>query len=272
MKKNILGIKIDDVNIPQIVEIAEDWLKKSGKSLQKIYTDRSRSAQGKHYIVTPNPEILVMAQKDMELKKIIDEADLAIPDGQGLKLSGDIVCNSPGVDVLEALVKLSADLGATVGFLGGEVGVAEKTAERLQKKYKNLKIVFAESGGRINLDGQSLISTRQSNSPSAQTSTGLRPDFAPSRIPSMDILFVAFGPPKQEKWIYKNLDKLPVKVVMGVGGSFDYISGQIPRAPVSIRKLGFEWLFRLMVQPWRIKRQLALFEYIWLLTKAKLKD
>ena len=88
----------------------------------------------------------------------------------------------------------------------------------------------------------------------------------------MDILFVAFGFPKQEQWIAENLDKIPVKVAMGVGGAFDYISGNVPRSPVFIRKLGLEWLFRLIIQPWRLKRQLALFKFIYLVLREKLKS
>jgi len=86
----------------------------------------------------------------------------------------------------------------------------------------------------------------------------------------IDILFVAFGSPKQEEWITKNLETLPVHVVMGVGGAFDFVSGAVSRAPVWIRKIGLEWLFRLAVEPWRIKRQLALIEFILLVLKEKL--
>jgi N-acetylglucosaminyldiphosphoundecaprenol N-acetyl-beta-D-mannosaminyltransferase len=89
---------------------------------------------------------------------------------------------------------------------------------------------------------------------------------------SIDILFVALGAPKQEFWINKNLDKIPVKVAIGVGGAFDYISGKTPRAPTFIRSVGLEWLFRLVVQPWRIKRQLALIEFIRLVVKEKLSQ
>lgn len=88
---------------------------------------------------------------------------------------------------------------------------------------------------------------------------------------AIDILFVAFGAPKQEMWISKNLNKIPVKIAIGVGGAFDYISGKTLRAPGFIRNIGLEWLFRLIAQPWRIKRQLALLEFIWLVIKEKLK-
>lgn len=230
MKKSILGVKIDDINIDESLKIVGKWL--DGKT--------------KRYIVTPNPEIVVMAQKDEELKKIINNADLAVPDGVGLKLSGDIVCNIPGTELMEALIKMASENGFTTGFLGGRDEIAVKASERLQKKYPKLKISFAQSGGEIDKDGG--------------TSTIYH-------LPSTNLLFVAFGPPKQEKWIAKNLKKLDVKVAMGVGGAFDYFSGKVPRAPRWIRDLGFEWLFRLIIQPWRIRRQLALLKFLWLLSR-----
>ncbi len=219
----MLGVKIDDVTIDEVVELVGKWLKGSGK----------------HCIVTPNPEIVVMAQKDKELKNIINNADLAIPDGVGLKLSGDIENTTPGIDVMEQLVKMASEKGATTGLLGGREGIAERAANCLRKKYPKLKISFVSE--------------------------------EPRKIPATDILFVAFGAPKQEYWIAANLDKIPVKVAMGIGGSFDYISGKIPRASVWVRSIGFEWLFRLIIQPWRIKRQLSLMKFVWLLTKQALK-
>lgn len=236
MKKDILGIKIDDINMDQALEKVSGWLSKPGK----------------HYIVTPNPEIIVMAQKDKELKKILNSADLAIPDGTGLQLATDIVCNTPGIDFMENLIKVSHDRGFTIGFLGGRDRVAEKTAERLRSRYPKLKITFAESGGEVDSNGN----------PIQTTSFAKRANY---KLPTTDLLFVALVPPKQEKWIAKNLPKLNVKVAMGVGGSFDFIAGKVPRAPKFIRNFGLEWLFRLAVQPWRIKRQLALIKYMLLL-------
>lgn len=225
MKKDILGVKIDDINMDEAVKVVSKWLEDGGK----------------HYITTPNPEIVVMAQKDIKLRESINNADLVIPDGIGLGLTGDIVCNIPGVDLMEELIKKAQDLGLTIGLLGGRDSVAKKVGERLQKKYPKLKISFAESGGEITKDGVMSVNYK---------------------LPVADLLFVAFGPPKQEKWIAKNLNKIDVKIAMGVGGSFDYLSGEVPRAPVWIRGLGFEWLFRLIIQPWRIKRQLALIKYL----------
>lgn len=214
MKKVIFGVKIDDVNMDEAVSKVHVWLQ--GKA--------------KKYIVTPNPEFIMTAQDDPEFKKILNKADLSIPDGVGLKLSGRIKNTIPGTDLMERLIALAAEKGFVVGLLGGMNGVAEQAAERLQKKYPRLKI--------------------DSSSP--------------------DLLFVAFGHPKQEKWIAKNLSRFPVKVAMGVGGAFDYISGQVPRAPIRLRRIGLEWLFRLLLQPWRIKRQLKLLTFVWFCVKLKL--
>lgn len=224
MKKEVLGVKIDDINMEESLEIVENWLSK----------------ENKHYIVTPNPEFIVAAQKDKLFQSILNNADLSIADGVGLKLSGKVKNIIPGIDLMEQLVKMAADCGFTTGFLGGREEIAKKVGECLKKKYPKLKVSFAESGGEVSQDGQSQN----------------------IKIPATDLLFVAFGPVKQEKWIANNLEKIPVKIAMGVGGSFDYLSGQIPRAPAWVRNLGFEWLFRLIVEPIRIKRQLALIKYL----------
>lgn len=229
MKVNVIGVKIDDVSMDEVINLVDGWLKKDGS----------------HYIVTPNPEFLMTAQKDEEFKLILNNADLAIPDGVGLKLAG-VKNTIAGVDLMEKLVKLSEEKAFTIGLLGGSDRVAELCVERLKKKYPGLKISFADSGGEVDNEGRLLKSLR---------------------IPNLDLLFVAFGHPKQEFWISENLNKIPVKVAMGVGGAFDYISGKVPRAPIWIRKLGMEWFFRLIIQPWRIKRQVNLLRYIWLLTK-----
>ncbi len=247
MKKEVLGIKIHDISSSEAVETIFGWLKKGGPASTTPVSTRSiRGGQRgeKHYVVTANPEIIMMAQKDTELKSIINNADLVVPDGVGLKLTTDIVCYTPGVDLMEEIIKSSLDYGFTIGLLGGDKGIAEKTADCLRKKYPKVKISFVGDGGKINQDGQMIPSTTN------------------YQLPTTDLLFVAFGPPKQEKWISKNLKELPVKVAMGVGGSFDFLSGSVPRAPKFIRKLGLEWLFRLIIQPWRIKRQLALIKYL----------
>lgn len=174
MKKDILGIKVDDINIDEALKTVESWLSKPDK----------------HYIVTPNPEIVVMAQQDGELATIINHADLAIPDGAGLKLSGDIVCTTPGIDLMEDLIKLAAEKGFTTAFLGGRDQVAKQTAERLIKKYPKLKVTFTESGGEIGLDGKARgpVSS-QPHSMSSLANRSLRAlNGAPRSLPPLALL------------------------------------------------------------------------------------
>lgn len=234
MKVNILGVKVDDLSLTDALALVEKWIQEPSK----------------HYIVTPNPEFIVAAQKDRRFRKILNDADLSIPDGVGLKLSGKVKHIFSGTDFMEKLVALASEKGFTVGFLGGRDEVASKTAECLMSRYPNLEVSFANGDIKIDKDGRELESSGKNQELSKKKS---------------DILFVAFGHIKQEKWIANYLNKIPVKIAMGVGGAFDYLSGSIPRAPKRIRDLGLEWLFRLLIQPWRIKRQLALLRYLWLI-------
>lgn len=235
MKADILGIKIDDISMDEAVERVRGWLSKGGK----------------YYIVTPNPEIIVAAQADDGYKRILSEADLSIPDGVGLRLFGGVKNRVTGADLAEELINLSCDKGYAIGFLGGRDGIAKRTKECLERQYQTISIEFAESGGRFDSEGNSLSEKKLT-------------------IPPLDILFVGLGQGKQEKWIAKNKNLFPVKVFMVVGGTLDYLSGSVPRAPKFMRRLGLEWLFRLILEPWRIKRQLSLLEYIWLLTRERI--
>ncbi|PIY71687.1 glycosyltransferase [Candidatus Roizmanbacteria bacterium CG_4_10_14_0_8_um_filter_33_9] len=221
-KISILNTYISNVTLDYGLEEVEKWLKGGVK---------------KYKIFTPNPEIVVLGQKDGPFEKIINSADLALPDGSGLVWASKLL-GTPlkeriaGVDFVQRLCGICEQEGFTIGLIGGRVGVAVKTAECLQKMCPKLKITLVESWDpEISADKISELHTK------------------------IDLLFVAYGQGKQEKWIAENLPKIPVKVAMGVGGAFDYISGTVPRAPKFMRDYGFEWLFRLVVQPWRIKRQ-----------------
>lgn len=241
-KKNILGVGITNATKKEILE----YVIKSLENFKK-----------KLFLVTPNPEFLVLANKNLEFKNILNRAELASADGVGVLLASKILGKQlkerfAGVDLVESLCKEIVRKPITVGFLGGRSGVAEKTVECLQKKYPGLKVVFA--------------SEEWSNDNSGRLSHVAE---APS-INNIDILFVAFGAPKQEFWINDNLGKIPVKIAIGVGGAFDYISGRVKRAPVWVQKIGLEWLYRLISEPWRIKRQLSLLKFIWLVFREKL--
>jgi N-acetylglucosaminyldiphosphoundecaprenol N-acetyl-beta-D-mannosaminyltransferase len=228
----LLGVGFTDANKDEVLEYIVTGLQKQSE---------------KYYIVTPNPELLVIASSNSEYKKTLNQAKLALPDGIGVMLAGKLL-GKPlrerihGVDLVEMLCKEVSKKPITVGFLGAGPNVAVKTAECLREKYPDLKISFTE--------------TEWKNE---------------KKYPETDILFVAFGSPKQEIWIAENLNILPAKVVVGVGGTFDFISGKVRRAPIFMRELGLEWLFRLIIQPWRIKRQLKLIKFIGLVLKERFK-
>ncbi len=236
-KKSILGVGFTNAKEDEVLEYILLGLEK----------DRQ-----KYFIVTPNPEILMLAENDMNYKKILNSAKIALPDGIGVMIAGKILNREleekiTGVDLVERLCRAVEEKPITVGFLGAGPEVAEQTAECLKKKLPSLKVVFVASGN-----------------PDDKTVSLLE-----DRKKEIDILFVAFGSPKQEIWIYENLEKLPVKVVIGVGGAFDFISGKVKRAPLWIQKAGFEWLFRLIYQPWRAKRQFVLVEFIFLVLQER---
>jgi len=214
----------------------------------------------KGYIVTPNPEILVYASRSSEFQRILNNATLSLPDGIGVLLADKINKNRlqgriTGVDMMDLLCSQLSKRAFTVGFLGGSRGVAESVAECLVKKYPDLRVSFT---GEEWPDGKMINDEWRTDNNSKM-----------STIPHIDFLFVAYGAPKQEEWIAKNLSHIPVTVAMGVGGAFDYISGKVLRAPRVVRSLGMEWAFRLLVQPWRIKRQMALPVFAYKVLKEK---
>ncbi len=226
-----LILDLDDVSLEQTLEFL---VKKAGDK------------QKKTFVVTVNPEIIMLEREDPDYKKVIKSANLRTIDGVGLLWAGKMFHKSfkeiiHGVDLVEKLCEAVARRPITVGFLGGKGNVAERTGKCLAEKYPELKVAFTyEELSESELEKQ-----------------------------SSDILFVAFGSPKQEKWIYGNLPKLNIKVAIGVGGAFDFISGKVRRAPLWVRKIGLEWLFRLTIQPWRIKRQLSLVKFAFLIFGEK---
>ncbi len=199
-------------------------------------------------IFTPNPEFLVAAQKDRNFKNILNSADLNICDGTGLQLaSWGRLPRIPGVDFMLDICTICAQNNVGIFLLGGGDGAALTAGKKLAESIADLSIAGSDSGpsvsytpgaDRLELDemqNQKLI--QKINASGA------------------GVLFVAFGMGKQEKWIHQNLANMPnVKIAMGVGGSFDYLSGNIRRAPCLMRKIGLEWLYRLIRQPARLGR------------------
>lgn len=239
VKNNILGVDVTSASSGSVLEYLVGIAEK-GKE--------------KCFVVTPNPEIVMHARNHPHYKKILNEADLALCDGIGLYIAGQIL-NKPfeeritGVDMMEMLCKRSVKKPVSIGLLGARPGVAEKAAKCLREKYPGINIIFTAS------EPEELLE-RNKSSDNKKSRSQQKYDY--SLFPPVDILFIAFGFPKQEEWIATHLAHLPVHVAMGVGGAFDYISGEVRRAPFFLRAVGLEWLYRLVRQPKRLKRQLVL--------------
>lgn len=223
----ILGVEVDKITKEETLERIKQFVLSSKQ----------------HFIVTPNPEIVIEAQKDNNYRKLLNKSSLSIPDGVGL-LYASWIFNDPikqritGTDLVYDLARIASENSWSIYFLGGQNNTALKASEELRKLYPQLIVAGASEGmnkSEFKYDNQELINKINSAKPV--------------------ILLVAFGAPKQEKWIDYNLEKMPsAKVAIGVGGAFNFISGRIKRAPFWMRKAGLEWLYRLLQEPWRIKR------------------
>ncbi len=214
---NILGINIHKISKKEVLERVERYLK----------------TPKQNYIVTPNPEIILEAHRDEEFFYILNQADLSLPDGIGLKFAAWLLRENlvrlTGADLTKNILKLAEEKQYKVGIVNwccglSSAGDIEKT---LLRDYPGLNFLVEdiERGEEIKKEGR----------------VG---KFKP------DILFVSLGAPYQEKAIFHNLGNIPsVKLALGIGGAFDFISGKIKRAPKFIRTIGFEWLWRLCSQP-----------------------
>jgi len=210
------------------------------------------------WIATVNPEFVMKTIEDKAFFEILQQTDLNVIDGIGLvwailvknggnpiKVGWEIIRGGhreeliPGVELMEGLCKEASKNNLSVYFYGGWGDRAERTADYMVNKYLGLKVI-GYSDEKFDFETKA------------------------------DILFVARGMKKQEEWINNNLEKLKVGLVMGVGRSFDYFSGDLQRAPEVVRKMGFEWLYSLYKEPQRWRRQLALPKFVWKMLFKKL--
>lgn len=224
-----------------------------------------------HAVYTPNPEMLVDAYKSQEFKHILNGSDINICDGFGITFVS--ACSKkipkipryPGSDAMIDICRLAMDMGKSVYLLGtGNMKTLQKAKEQLQKQFPSLRIVGVHPGTYISKRADGLCSISEDENEKIIDDII---DAAP------DLLFVAFGHGKQEWWIHTYRKQLPsVQLAMGVGGSIDFIAGRAVRAPKLLRALGVEWLWRLLLQPWRIKRivtAVLLFPYLFFFKQNK---
>lgn len=247
LRKDLDTVKIGDATL----------VSTSKKRLLRFLATRIDQAQ-KTFIITPNPEFLVYAKENPWFKAILNKADMAIPDGIGLLWAGKILGQPikeriSGTDLTEELCALAAKKSWSVYFFGGKQGVAKEALSVLKKRYSGLE-GWSDSGSKLELiNGKWTIISRKE----------IRKTVQKINVKKPDLLFVALGMGKQEKFISNNWNKFEVKLAMGIGGAFDYFSGRVSRAPKWIREIGLEWLYRLIQEPWRWKRQLRLLKFIW---------
>lgn len=228
--------------------LSYDVFKGSKESLLR-YIDKF----DKVHIISGNPEVLYNGLNNNSLyENFIKENSIIIPDGVGTVLASKIVKNPvkekiAGVEFVESLFQKFEKENKSVFLLGAKKSTLDKCIQILNKKYPKLNIVGKRDGYFNIEDCEDLIGKINEIKPYA--------------------LFVAMGSPKQESFIIKYMDRLNVKVFMGVGGSFDVISGEVTRAPKWMIKLGLEWLYRVVKEPFRIKRLSSIPKFLFKVIK-----
>jgi N-acetylglucosaminyldiphosphoundecaprenol N-acetyl-beta-D-mannosaminyltransferase len=229
----ILGVRVDPVTYHDLLEAVARFV----------------ASGTPHQIATVNPEFVMLARKDAEFREVLGAADLCLADGVGLLWAASATGQRlpervTGSDGLPAIAERAAREGWRLYLLGAAPGVAAQTAEILAARYPGLQVAGIYAG-----------------SPGEEEAAGI---IAGIRASRPDVLFVAYGAPNQDLWIARHRAALGVPVMMGVGGAFDHIAGVRRRAPLWVRRFNLEWLFRLLTQPWRWRRQLALPRFVWL--------
>ncbi len=235
----ILGVRVDDATYDDLLERVDAFVA-SGQP---------------HHIVTVNVEMLVAAHDDPEFARVLANGDLNVADSVGVMLAARLLSRPlqervTGSDGIHELAAHCAQKGYRVYLLGAAPGVAELAAERLRVTSPDLEVVGTYSGSPRVSEEEDIIRRVRAADP--------------------DLLLVAYGVPAEEAWIARNRQRLGVPAMMGVGGAFDFAAGTIKRAPAWMRRAGLEWLYRLMREPWRWRRQLALPRFLILVLGYRL--
>ncbi len=228
----ILGVRVDALTYASLLDVIGRFI----------------ASGAPHQIATTNPEFVMEAQRNPRFREVLEGADLCMADGVGLlwaakRLGHPLPERVTGSDGLPRIAERAAREGWRLYLLGAAPGVAARTALLLTGQYPGLHVCGVDVG-----------------SPADAASEGI---IARIRAAQPDILFVAFGAPKQDLWIARHRAALGVPVMMGIGGAFDHIAGVQKRAPGWVQAINLEWLYRLATQPWRWRRQLALPQFVW---------
>jgi N-acetylglucosaminyldiphosphoundecaprenol N-acetyl-beta-D-mannosaminyltransferase len=223
----ILGLRVDRISPDEALRMVEGFI----------------SSRTPRHVVTADASMAVIARRDADLQAIVQQADLVTPDGAGILwasrlLRTPVTEKVSGVDLVAQLCRLSAEQGYQVFFLGAAPGVADEAAVNLRIKYPGAQIVGTRDGFFTPEQEPEIVAQIKAAAP--------------------DVLLVAFGIPKQEKWISRYKTALDVPVSVGIGGSFDVYSGRVKRAPIWMQKASLEWLYRLWSNPKKIGKVMTL--------------
>ncbi len=231
--RNILGVNVLSTNLPQLLDNIK----------QKIHN------KDKFLIFTPNPELVLASKDNILLKKALNAVDFNVPDGVGLKFASKFLYGKnlniiPGRVLFQKLIEVASDNDWKVFLLGGENNESVLVAESIITYFPTIHIVTSK-GARLNQKGEPATKDDQKLMDEAVKRIN---DFKP------DLLFVAFGNPKQELWLINNLKSININGGMAVGGTFRYLAGMSKLPPQWISMLGLEWLWRLFTEPKRFGR------------------
>ena len=228
---NILGVDVDAVTMAEAVDVVR----------------RAMDTRAGVMVATANAEMLMRATHDEELRHILNASALVVPDGAGTVWAARHLGHAmpervAGYDLAQELLRCAPAEGRRVYFFGSAPGVAEKAKTKAEQLYPGIEIVGVRNGFFSPADNAAII--------------------AEIRAARPDLLLVALGVPKQEKWIAAHLAELDVPVAIGVGGTLDVMAGVMKRAPLWMQKAKLEWLFRGLMQPKRAGRLLALPKFV----------
>jgi N-acetylglucosaminyldiphosphoundecaprenol N-acetyl-beta-D-mannosaminyltransferase len=234
----ILGVRVDDATYDDLLKRVDAYVT-SGQP---------------HQIVTVNSEMLVVAYEDAAFRQMLNRSDLNVADGAGVTLAARWLGHPvrervTGSDGIYRLAAHCARRGYRPFLLGAAPGVAQMAAQRLAVLYPGLEVAGTYAGSPRREEEDAIIARVRAVSP--------------------DVLLVAYGVPAEEQWIARNRERLGVPVMVGVGGSFDFVAGVTQRAPVWMRRVGLEWLYRLLREPWRWRRQSVLPRYVGLMLRQR---
>lgn len=210
-----------------------------------------------HQIVTANAEIIYQASKNEKMRNVINKAQMVTADGSGVvwasrQLGQPLPQRVTGIDLVNGICEQSAKDKWKIYILGSAPGVAATAAINIRDKFPGCNIIGTHHGYFNAKEEKQILAELEQ----------LRPD----------VLFVALGAPKQEYWIAEHMERLQIPVAMGIGGSMDVLSGNVKRAPKWMQKMSLEWLYRLLIQPTRFKRMLALPKFMLAVKKQAGKN